>query len=86
MKSCYYRNICYCRSDYVTIYAGAHDITAEESTQLVVRGTDYRVPEEFDWNFAYNLAIIKLDEPLVFNEYIAPIEMNLNPDHLRGKN
>lgn len=73
------------RSDNVTVYAGAHDVTTHESTQVRVVASDYHICDKFDWDYGYNVAIVKLKEPLQFNDYISPIQINMNPGNLLGK-
>lgn len=62
-----------------------HDITTQEETQVLVRGTDYYICEDYDWDYGYNVAIIKLSQPLEQNQYISPIPLNLNHGLLNGR-
>lgn len=73
------------RSENVEVYAGAHNIKTRESTQVRLNASRYHIYEHYDWDYGYNVAILKLSEPIEFNDYIAPIELNLSIEDLLGK-
>lgn len=66
------------------VLAGAHDITIKESSQVRLNASSFHIHEDYDWSYENNLVIIKLWEPLEFNEFISPIEINWNPGELLG--
>lgn len=67
------------------MYAGAHNILTHESTQVIIRATDYRICNDYDWDYGHNVAILKLPTPITFNQFISAIPINLNPGRLLGK-
>lgn len=69
----------------MTIYAGSHNVKNHENTRLMVRSTQYHIYDHYDYDFGYNIAILKLSKPLAFNQYISGIPLNLNPGNLLGK-
>lgn len=69
----------------MNVYAGVHNSTEIENTRVFMRSSDYHIYEDYDYEFDHNIAILKLSEPMPFNQYISAIALNLNPGHLHGK-
>lgn len=67
------------------IGAGVHNIHEYEENSVEVRSTDFTVHERYDYDYGSNIAIIRLKEPLEFNNYVSSIEMNFVQSSFHGK-
>lgn len=54
---------------YIEVVAGAHNVQQDEPDQQVLATLDYKVHESWNFNITsgFDLAIVKLNKPLVLN-------------------
>merc|ERR1712212_406691 len=63
-------------ASFVDVVLGAHDITANEASQVSVFSTDFFVHEDWDsFNIVNDLALIKLPQKVELNEYISTVSL-----------
>ena len=68
------------------IVAGAHNIAKDEDSSWQVRKISKLWPhEDYDSNeFTNDISLLKLSEPLVFNEFVQPIKLAESEEIVEG--
>ena len=68
------------------IVAGAHNIAKDEDSSWQVRKISKLWPhEDYDSNeFTNDISLLKLSEPLVFNEFVQPIKLAESQEIVEG--
>ena len=68
------------------IVAGAHNIAKDEDSSWQVRKISKLWPhEDYDSNeFTNDISLLKLSEPLVFNEFVQPIKLAESQEIVKG--
>ena len=73
-------------SNLQKIVAGAHNIAKDEDSSWQVRKISKLWPhEDYDSNeFTNDISLLKLSEPLVFNEFVQPIKLAESQEIVEG--
>ena len=68
------------------IVAGAHNIAKDEDSSWQIRKISKLWPhEDYDSNeFTNDISLLKLSEPLVFNEFVQPIKLAESQEIVEG--
>ena len=68
------------------IVAGAHNIAKDEDSSWQIRKISKLWPhEDYDSNeFTNDISLLKLSEPLVFNEFVQPIKLAESQEIVKG--